>query len=884
MNYLKRLIEILKKNIIFLPLIFIFFLVVVSAGRCILMVSSREPLANIKIVINVNGENNGYFNPIAKLARAHNNIGFNLINTSTWAISGVFVERLALTIDPSQTSKINDVLVTIGDKDFRYTQKELLEQWDKVAPSTFGYIDSGINNIILASPPTLSLEKSKIPVKKDFFNSIINWRGDLFVTHNVFFPSILPSLVFSFWLIILYSIYLNDFKTKLLLEVAADEQKKRSDLVVFYLTLILTIIFELILVYLIELTYHPAIISLDELKKIYLDSVVISFIPKPIEQRQFLLGVFFCPIFLMINYFISQKLVNSSFKNKNNLIEFFLILSTVLGLPSFIYLALSMSDFLYIKSSLIYSVLGFAIYSFVIFPAFIYLIIKQKFYYWLEKIFALELLLVVGCIGILGVLSLNGIVDPGHFSPVYFPQTQLAYSKVIIQQVPSLYGMFPLFLKPIFSVIGISVVNFTVVMSILTAVSFLSLFIFLKKSIKDKLVPILVILSILVYSHLCLGFIFNSYSPYIQYTPIRILFPALILFIVTKYLEKFSRYWYIIGHALATVALFWNFDSGMVVFISWNLFLIYLEIWKRADKKLTDVLKSICKHILSGFGSLLLGLSLISFYYIYNYGSLPDPNLFFQYSKLFYSGFFLIPLPIFPHMWYLVILVYTISLLRSFSYLINNNKNKKGSLYFILSIIGFGLFAYFEGRSHNYTLFAPSFVAFLILALFLDDFLLEFRNYLKEGKQIRIFTFFITIAISFILILPTVDIIKNINFFIKNTSEAYHSLYSPIAPYLSKNINFIKKYTSAGERVLILSRSYDGIYYGETNTVDVIDLPSFVDLVFKYQYNILLDFVSNAPHAKIFVNPDYNNSEILGILNSRFKKVVGDADTVLFIK
>lgn len=876
--------KVVNKKIIFLPLLFIFFLIVISAGRCIMTVSNREPLANIKIVISINGENKGYFNPVAKLARAHNNTGLLSINTSTWEIGEVFVERLALIIDHSQISKINDVLVTIGERDFYYTRNELLAQWENVTPSTFGYVTSDKNDIILASPPTLFLEKSKIPVKKEFFNSIINWRGDLFVIRNVLFQSILPAFVLSVWLIVLYSIYLDYLKTKLSWEIVADDQKKHSDLVVFYLTLILTIVFELILVYLIELTYHPAIISINELKKIYLDSAIISFIPKPIEQRQFLLGVILLPLFLLINYFFSQKLVSGWFKNNVNLIGFILTLSTTLGLSALIYLGLSMSDFFYVKSSLIYSVLGFTIYSFVIFPTLLYLIIKQKFQYLLGKIFALELVLVIGFITVFGVSSLNGIVDSHHFSPVYFPQTQLAYNKIIIQQVPSLYGMFPLFLKPIFSVIGLSVVNFTAVISVLTSVSYLFLFIFLKKSIKNEIVPIFGVLSILVYSNLCLGFNFNSYSPYIQYTPIRILFPAVILFIATQYLEKYSRYLYIIGHLLATVAIFWNFDSGMVVFISWNLFLIYLEIWKRADKKLVEVLKPICKHILIGLSSFLVCLSLISFYYIYHSGSLPNPSLFFQYSKLFYSGFFLIPLPIFPHMWYLIILVYTLSLLHSFLHLINKNSNKKGSLYFILSIVGFGLFAYFEGRSHSFTLIAPSFVAFLILALFLDDLLLEFRNYLKEGKKINFFTFFMTITIAFILILPTVDIIKNINFFVKNLSASYQLLYAPIAPYHSKNINFIKQHTTAGERILILSRSYDGIYYGETNTVDVIDLPSFVDLVFKYQYSILLDFVSNTPHAKVFVSPDYNNSEILGILNSRFKKVVGDADVVLFIK
>jgi hypothetical protein len=362
------------------------------------------------------------------------------------------------------------------------------------------------------------------------------------------------------------------------------------------------------------------------------------------------------------------------------------------------------------------------------------------------------------------------------------------------------------------------------------------------------------------------------------------LFPSAILFISVKYLKKPNRYLYALGHFIATLAIFWNFDSGIVVFISWNLFLLYLEVWKRESKKLADIYKSICKHILIGVASLLLGLSLFSFYYIFYSGSIPNINLFFQYSKMFYAGYFLIPLPIFPHIWYLVVLVYLISLLFSIICLVQKSENIKGPLYFILSIIGTGLFAYFEGRSHSLTLVAPSFVVFLILPMFLDDLVIALRNYTALGTKINVGLYFVIIALAYVLVLPVFDMAYNTKFFIYNTHRTFQDLTLPDNLDVVKNINFIKQHTIPGERILILAGAYDGMYYDETNTVCAIDLPSAIDLFFIYQFNRLLDYINSDQQIKVFVIQDYDNVQVLKILNSKFQKVIGDASIMLFIK
>ncbi|MFA5770868.1 MAG: hypothetical protein WC894_05245, partial [Patescibacteria group bacterium] len=342
-NNFQNLLIFFKKNIIWLPLVFLFFWLIISIGMCMRAVSSREPLADIKVTINTVGGISINPDVVAKLVRADNNIKLIKTSTNTWAVGAVFVEKLAVAVDDSQLSKIKDIVVNIDNRNFRYTQTELVSQWKKVSLATFGPVTMNEKVSIFASPYTLSLERSRIPVKREFFSSIINWRGDDYLSRNTIGQAVLPSLIFSMWLFVFYIIYLSYFTGKLPIVADINNERKQGVFVTLFLTLLFTIIAELVLFYLIKRFYHPDIFSIiNRAKELYLDVVTLAFTPKPVEQMQFLLGVLLCPFFLIISYFLSVKLVSHWLKNKVSTINPILVLATILGLPAYIYLALSM--------------------------------------------------------------------------------------------------------------------------------------------------------------------------------------------------------------------------------------------------------------------------------------------------------------------------------------------------------------------------------------------------------------------------------------------------------------------------------------------------------------------------------------------------------------
>lgn len=886
-SFIKIVLSNFRKNIILLSFIFVFFWLVIFAGKCLSVVNSRAPLASIQVIIDTVDNKKVNFDVVAKLARAGNNIQLIKTNNNTWGVNAVFVQRIAIAFNRDSISEIKDVNVLIDNNNFHYSNSELMSQWDRTTLESFGRVTMDDNAITLLSPYSLALTRSNIPIKKDFFSSIINWRGDQYLTNNTVIQAILPAAIISLLLYIFYSVVLVYAKTTLFAINDQDVKQKQRHFIVCHTTLLLTFVSEYLLIYMIKLFYHPNIFNLiNQAKEIFLKEIIFSFNPKPVENLQYFLGVLFLPLILTISYYLSVRIVDQFLIGKLRIIYILLALATFLGLPAFIYLVLSIGDFFYVPA-VAYPILGFSVYAFIIFPVFLYFLIKNKYQTWIFNILFALLILVISAVVVFSVSSPAGIFDANLLDAVYFPQTQIAHGKTIIQQVPSLYGLFPLILKPVFDIIGLGVVKFTFVMSFLVLISYLFILLFLRISLKNKIIPLLGMLSILNYFHLPRIITSVNYKINFQHLPVRVIFPSLILFISAKYSIKPNKYLYIIGHLLATLAIFWNFDSGIVVFISWNLFLLYLEIWKREDNKLINLLKSVCKRLLIGICSLLVGLSLLSLYYIYYSGSLPGLSLFFQYSKLFYSGFGMNRLPIFPHMWHLIILIYTLSLLISLVSLIKNKNNNKAPLYFILSILGFGLFIYFQGRALNTVLFDSSFVSILILALLLDDCLFNLQTIKKTDTYIIIYLCFTTCILLFILLLPSINLATNIKYFFDNTFQSYKELYYPVNQQINKNINFIKQNTVAGERILILTipaDANDANYYGETNTFCAFDFSSAVDFVFKYQYDRLLDFVSNTPHAKIFVNPDYHDERILEILNSKCKKFVSDTGMAMFVK
>ena len=171
--------------------------------------------------------------------------------------------------------------------------------------------------------------------------------------------------------------------------------------------------------------------------------------------------------------------------------------------------------------------------------------------------------------GLAGVVFLACVFDDRaayagdfHFNAVFFPVVQVHLGEALLIDCASQYGLYPHLLQPLFAVAGLSVLKFTVVMALLTAGSFVALWLFLAQATKSRLAAFLGFAALLFNGWFSFVHCTNL-DLYYQYMPIRFVFPALLVLLGWRYSRRPSRglYWGLL--ALLAVGALWNLDSGL---------------------------------------------------------------------------------------------------------------------------------------------------------------------------------------------------------------------------------------------------------------------------------------------------------------------------------
>lgn len=465
-----------------------------------------------------------------------------------------------------------------------------------------------------------------------------------------------------------------------------------------------------------------------------------------------------------------------------------------------------------------------------------------------------------------------------HFNAAYYAVAQVFNGASLLVDFTNQYGLYPHFLEPIFRIIGLDVTHYAVVMALLVAFSYGLLLYFANKVIENKVLLFVGFVALVHLRFFFLGF-FASYDLYFQYTPIRFLFPCLLLVLASLYFKKKSRTLYYVGFGVASVSVLWNIDSGFVVFFTWLASVIFDEafhfearsfFWKAA------------RHVLVALLSLAIVVGLFGLYIFLRSGQFPHFGQFLKYQTIFYfTGFYMMNTPVF-NAWNLVILAYACGLLVAVRSLLKGADTHLNRMVFVLSLLGVGLFSYYQGRSHDYVEFAVCYPAVLLMLLFIDNLL----------KQTRVLGFRVVLANPFFLF-ATFGLtlmgthLLEVGFERKASAHGVLGFLSGALPNqaLTDNITFLKANSAKGERVVILTEPgfLDGIYYGDSGTLNPVNVPGASELVLQEDLDRIRDFVAKNQSSKVFVTAGYGDPVVRGLLDSRYQRVAGNGDFSLFL-
>lgn len=658
-------------------------------------------------------------------------------------------------------------------------------------------------------------------------------------------------------------------------ELPKEELNKEKNYLLLFFSIVATV-FSLILSSIIIIkTYKPIDLS-SQIPLLFVDSLS-DFKPELKERALYISWLLLTPVFLLSWFFIFKRFVIDKLKNKNIieicfktitiLLSIFLAGSFFLGIianPIYLGLVHQFISFTQIFILLIFSV----IFSLIL----IYKknSITEKIINVVSKPLAYIITLIVPLLGIFNIYNIRGQYAYSlHFNCVFHTVSQVFLGKELLFNLTSQYGLYPHFLNPVFKIIGLSVFKFSLIMSILIVISYYALLKFLEESINKKYLIYIGYIALLFITYFLMKPV-NFEDVYFQYIPIRFIFPALSIFMTWKYFNTKSKILYFLSFIIYSAAILWNIDTGLVIFIGWLLALIYEEF---VDSPKKYLIKNIIKNI---FIAVLTVLSVFLLYDVFmkiTCGHFIDYTKMLRAQSIFYKyGFYMLPMKLI-HPWNLLILSYIAGLGISVKNLFNHKALPVDKSIFYLSVIGFGLFSYFQGRSHNYCIFAVIYPAILLSIIFTDK-ILKTENIMTQFfyKSIAVFPvcLFIFFNLALIYELPAIS---------QFTYDKFNISFNTKETYLTKNIDFLKANIKPKEKAIILSY-YSGIYYLATKADSPLNLPGPSEVFTKKDYQQLYDFLNTYNKTKIIMDNEFEitfpsaaKEKIFEILSKKKKKI-----------
>lgn len=449
-----------------------------------------------------------------------------------------------------------------------------------------------------------------------------------------------------------------------------------------------------------------------------------------------------------------------------------------------------------------------------------------------------------------------------HLDAILYSLSQVVQGKTILVDLPSQYGLFPELIAPIFKVIGLSVFKFSTLMAVLELIALVAVFYVLVKLVKSQLLVFLGGITLIVLTGENELYFAGFPDPYYQYWPIRFFCPAISLFLFYWFCKRKSLTKSVIISLASSVSVIWNSDTGLFIFISYGIYLgtryLFSLLGYTGWSKNRFIIALILHFILLIATLFSFGL----FLKISSGQSLNYSWLFSYYSVFYKVGYGMMPMPLHPHPWMLILVVYFYGLVFSLSSF-KQFPTYKSELIFYLSVLGIGLFTYYQGRSHVANLFKVMWPAILISLFFAEQAIRSIK--LKLTHPVNLI--FPTVITTLLLLCSTVFLANGFTMF-SDLSQQWQKRYTFQNPLIGSELQFIKENTYRGQACWLLIKN-QASYYAESGLVSPIKGPGLVETMLKSDVAYMTNQVLEKKPACILLgrnesefNPGFNFDEL----------------------
>ena len=437
-----------------------------------------------------------------------------------------------------------------------------------------------------------------------------------------------------------------------------------------------------------------------------------------------------------------------------------------------------------------------------------------------------------------------------NFNAVYYSMTQVnAGSPMLVHGFSNTYGLYPEFLNIIFHFIGLSVLKFTSVMAILIGLAFITNFYALRQFVSNNVILFLGVLTVIFFPFLDFKYGQNFDCNFALY-PIRYIIPSTLIFLATLYFNKRSQIVYWTTFVVSAFLALWNPEIGLVGYISWILVNVFFDFYS-PEGKING--KKILSHLGIGVGVIVLVFYSYKLLILAIYGASPDLGTLFSTIQVFGKvGFDMLPMSL-VHPWNITALILILSFVYAISKWYKKEITPKVALIFMVSFLGLGFFAYFQGRSHNWQLAQSSSMCLILLTLMGDDLwkIVKKTNILFLNALFVIFLFLISFSIFEIVF--NVDRINQLV-----SQEDDKTKQQEEQTRIENNNDFIQKNSKEGEKIYVFTaRQYQGLYFDGNKRVSAFN-PGLGELFLISDRARLEQEISDSAFS-VFIEPAISN-------------------------
>lgn len=217
--------------------------------------------------------------------------------------------------------------------------------------------------------------------------------------------------------------------------------------------------------------------------------------------------------------------------------------------------------------------------------------------------------LVVATPNTFGSASITSLYNVHHSSAYMDSIYSVMYSQPYLGDITDQYGHYALFFYVPLKIFWGSALTISILLGILSAVSFLCLMGAVHVSIKSNYLKSIIALA----GGIAVAML-ASLNIYWQTFPHRLFFPAvMILFIALVSKRKLSKRDFLIGSIISILSILWNFESGIASVAAWSFFIV-LNHHQYNDFEIKEFVKIILKILVALSVYLLIPFIIVNLY------------------------------------------------------------------------------------------------------------------------------------------------------------------------------------------------------------------------------------------------------------------------------